>query len=228
MSDLTLNQHKGPPVPPQELVEQWFEEVYGYALAPGDTTTRVAAKAAAWGYQEAMATITEREQATADAELEAMLVELKAMHLPDGYADCLRAAIALAISRRAPAQAAEGDRQPTGYAYRYQQFGYSVIRFNGGTEVNSSRPTEPIPYWLGEPPQPAPPTEGEVGDEELESVARAAEVQNMKEQGGLHANDANGISEQMRVNRVAGLRSVYALARSRRAPVQAADGEVSQ
>lgn len=138
-----------------------------------------------------------------------------------------RAAIALALSRHA-SQVADGDRQPSGYAYRYQQFGDSVIRFNGGGEVNGSRPTEAIPYWLGEPPQPAPPTEGEVGDEELESVARAAEVQNMKEQGGLHANDANGISEQMRVNRVAGLRSVYALARSRRAPVQAADGEVSQ
>ena len=61
-----------------------------------------------------------------------------------------RAAIALALSRHA-SQVADGDRQPSGYAYRYQQFGDSVIRFNGGGEVNGSRPTEAIPYWLGRP-----------------------------------------------------------------------------
>jgi hypothetical protein len=83
MSDITLNQHKGPPVPPQELVRQWARDYSPYDVPK---------QAAAWGYQQAMATITEREQAAADAELEAMLVELKAMHLPDGYADRLRAA----------------------------------------------------------------------------------------------------------------------------------------
>jgi hypothetical protein len=72
-----------------------------------------------------------------------------------------RAAIALDRSRRAP-QAADGGRQPSGYAYRYQQFGYSVIRFNGGGEVNGSRPTEAIPYWLGEPLQPVQAAGGEV------------------------------------------------------------------
>jgi hypothetical protein len=59
---------------------------------------------------------------------------------------------------------ADGDRQPSGYAYRYQQFGDSVIRFNGGSEVNGSRPTEAIPYWLGHPPRPIPPADGEVAE----------------------------------------------------------------
>jgi hypothetical protein len=60
------------PTPPQELVGRWSGEAFGVAsIAPSGADTHVAAKAAAWGYQEAMATITEREQAAADAELEA-------------------------------------------------------------------------------------------------------------------------------------------------------------
>jgi hypothetical protein len=60
------------PTPPQELVGWWSGEAFGVAsIAPSGADTHVAAKAAAWGYQQAMATITEREQAAADAELEA-------------------------------------------------------------------------------------------------------------------------------------------------------------
>jgi hypothetical protein len=79
MQELCPNQGEGPPVPPQGLVGQWLCDD-GYPWDPSEhvtvtiTTNRlrnVAAKAAAWGYQEAMATITEREQAAADAELEA-------------------------------------------------------------------------------------------------------------------------------------------------------------
>jgi hypothetical protein len=93
MQELCPTQGEGPPEPPHELVGRWSGEAFGVAsIAPSGADRHVAAKAAAWGYQEAMATITEREQAAADAELEAMLVELKAMHLPDGYADRLRAA----------------------------------------------------------------------------------------------------------------------------------------
>lgn len=54
-------------------------------------------------------------------------------------------------------------------------------------------------------PEPEGPT-----DEELESVARAAEIQNMKEQGGLTANDANGVAAQLQLQRLAGLRAVLA------------------
>jgi hypothetical protein len=72
MQELCPTQGVGPPVPPQELVGRWSGEAFGVAwIAPSGADTHVAAKAAAWGYQEAMATITEREQAAADAELEA-------------------------------------------------------------------------------------------------------------------------------------------------------------
>ena len=58
-----LNQH--PITPPPELVAKWASSMCGYY------------EAAQWG---------------ADKELEAMLAELKALHLPDGYAAKLRAA----------------------------------------------------------------------------------------------------------------------------------------
>ena len=65
------NQH--PITPPRELVEQWT------ALANEEEGCKVwhaiATQAARWG---------------ADQELEAMLAELKALHLPDGYAARLR------------------------------------------------------------------------------------------------------------------------------------------
>jgi hypothetical protein len=54
MSDITLNQHEGPPVPPQELVGQWSGEAFDVAwIAPSRADTHVAAKAAAWGYRQA-------------------------------------------------------------------------------------------------------------------------------------------------------------------------------
>jgi hypothetical protein len=72
MQELCPTQGDGPPVPPHELVGRWSGEAFGVAwIAPSGADTHVAAKAAAWGYQEAMATITEREQAAANAELEA-------------------------------------------------------------------------------------------------------------------------------------------------------------
>ena len=70
------------------------------------------------------------------------------------------------LRQRYPAPPAEEDEgcQPSGYAYRYQSLGSSVIRFNEGGEVNGSRPVEAIPYWLGRPPQPVSPAEGEVAE----------------------------------------------------------------
>jgi len=47
-------------------------------------------------------------------------------------------------------------------------------------------------------------------DEELEATARAAEIQNMKEQGGLFASTPNGVSRQLQAQRLAGLRAVAA------------------
>jgi hypothetical protein len=60
-----------PITPPAELVQQWVNN-----LAPKGMLS-FATQAARWG---------------ADQELEAMLAELKALHLPDGYAAMLRAA----------------------------------------------------------------------------------------------------------------------------------------
>ncbi|MBR8279753.1 hypothetical protein [Burkholderia vietnamiensis] len=64
--------------------------------------------------------------------------------------------------------------RPSGYAYRYRSLGGSVIRFNGGGEVNGSRPIEAIPYWFAAP-QPAQ-ADARVGltDEQRESVDHAA------------------------------------------------------
>jgi hypothetical protein len=60
------------PITPQaELVQQWVDN-----LAPKGMLS-FATQAARWG---------------ADQELDAMLAELKALHLPDGYATRLRAA----------------------------------------------------------------------------------------------------------------------------------------
>ncbi len=57
-----------PVTPPPELLDQWCME---------NNWRDIAIQAARWG---------------ADMELEAMLAELKALHLPDGYAAMLRAA----------------------------------------------------------------------------------------------------------------------------------------
>jgi hypothetical protein len=65
-----------PITPPPELVEQWFDA----SVLEGAITYdefNFANLAAQWG---------------ADQELEAMLAELKALHLPDGYAAKLHAA----------------------------------------------------------------------------------------------------------------------------------------
>ena len=47
-------------------------------------------------------------------------------------------------------------------------------------------------------------------DEELEAIARAAEIQYMKERGGLTASTPDGIHAQLRAQRIAGLRAVAA------------------
>ena len=67
------NQH--PITPPKELVNKWTSlacEEEGWK-----SWDSIAHQAAQWG---------------ADMELEAMLAELKALHLPDGYAARIRAA----------------------------------------------------------------------------------------------------------------------------------------
>ena len=54
----------------------------------------------------------------------------------------------------------EGSTNPSGYAYRYRDYsGGTYIKFNGGEEVNGSRPIEAVPYWFAPPSVPtAPPT----------------------------------------------------------------------
>ena len=73
-----------PITPPPELVEQWRAAASNVPATlstdPGgrrDYIDFIATQATRWG---------------ADQELEAMLAELKALHLPDGYAARLRAA----------------------------------------------------------------------------------------------------------------------------------------
>jgi hypothetical protein len=71
------NEH--PITPPPELVEQWVTEVWheGTPARLSLSDMHITTEAARWG---------------ADQELEAMLAELKALHLPDGYAAKLHAA----------------------------------------------------------------------------------------------------------------------------------------
>jgi hypothetical protein len=59
-----------PITPPPELVGQWRNGGPSYAIANNDYEHYIATQAAQWG---------------ADQELEAMLAELKALHLPDDY-----------------------------------------------------------------------------------------------------------------------------------------------
>jgi hypothetical protein len=71
------NEH--PITPPPELVEQWVTEVWheGTPASLSLSDMHITTEAARWG---------------ADQELDAMLAELKALHLPDGYAAKLHAA----------------------------------------------------------------------------------------------------------------------------------------
>ena len=68
-----------PITPPLELVHQWVTEVWheGTPARLSLSDMHITTEAAQWG---------------ADQELEAMLAELKALHLPDGYAAKLHAA----------------------------------------------------------------------------------------------------------------------------------------
>jgi hypothetical protein len=63
-----------PITPPPELVEQW-SDIKPMENAVVQNWVKIATQAAQWG---------------ANKELEAMLAELKALHLPDGYAARLR------------------------------------------------------------------------------------------------------------------------------------------
>jgi hypothetical protein len=62
-------------------------------------------------------------------------------------------------------------------------------------------------HWAARCLQAQPEPEG-VGDEDLEATARAAEVQNMKEQGGLTSPTPDGLSRQFQAQRLAGLRAI--------------------
>ncbi len=61
-----------PPVPPEALLQKWRDELW---RVPNPTTLillrKLADLATAWVWEQAMATLAEREQAAADAELEA-------------------------------------------------------------------------------------------------------------------------------------------------------------
>jgi len=82
-------------------------------------------------------------------------------------------------------------------------------------ERRKAEPGSEFDEWIQYELRPAtpPPAAGEVpglSDAELESIARAAEIQNMKEQGGMTASTANGVQVQLQLQRLAGLRAVEA------------------
>jgi hypothetical protein len=63
-------------------------------------------------------------------------------------------------------------------------------------------------FFAGLPRPTIQPVADGVTDEDLEATARAAEVQNMKEQGGLTSPTPDGISRQLQAQRLAGLRAI--------------------
>jgi hypothetical protein len=80
-----------PITPPPELVRQWIPAGWAHATSTNTFTTLlmpIADNAALWSHDHCKSKI----KAATDQELEAMLAELKALHLPDGYAAKLRAA----------------------------------------------------------------------------------------------------------------------------------------
>jgi hypothetical protein len=83
------NEH--PITPPPELVRQWIPAGWAHATSTNTFTTLlmpIADNAALWSHDHCKSKI----KAATDQELEACLDELKALHLPDGYAAKLRAA----------------------------------------------------------------------------------------------------------------------------------------
>ncbi len=64
-----------PPVPPDELLEEWrrgygYQELWGAELLCQTTLRYIATSATTWAWEQAMATLATREQAAADAQLD--------------------------------------------------------------------------------------------------------------------------------------------------------------
>ena len=65
--------YQGPqaPQPPDELVQEWRDALWAEGVPTTPISRELANRAAAWGWEQAMTTLAEREQAAADAELKA-------------------------------------------------------------------------------------------------------------------------------------------------------------
>lgn len=82
-----------PQTPPPDLVEQLKDEALVGGIVPSDYVTRLITKSYASGWGKRGAVNEAELQEARDEELDAMLAELKELHLPSGYADRLRAAM---------------------------------------------------------------------------------------------------------------------------------------
>ena len=92
------------------------------------------------------------------AELIDWVVRVSDLHNQKAHALMARADAALNAEPEEPAK-------PSGYAYRYSDYsGGTYIKFNGGEEVNGSRPIEVVPYWLAPPSAPTAPPAPEPGE----------------------------------------------------------------
>ena len=79
--------------------------------------------------------------------------------------DIVEVASAVLAARAALKTEPEGSTNPSGYAYRYHDYtGGTYIKFNGGGEVNGSRPIEAVPYWFAPPSVPTTPSTPEPGE----------------------------------------------------------------
>jgi hypothetical protein len=73
-----------PPVPPEAVLQKWLNGMR--SVPTGFVLSELANRAAAWAWEQAMTTLAEREQAAADAELEACCAWLEG----DGRAPAAR------------------------------------------------------------------------------------------------------------------------------------------
>jgi hypothetical protein len=85
-----MTDHRQHPItPPKIMVGQWLTEAADPGLLIPTNLDYLATQAARWGWDQREPEI----QKARDEELEAMLAELKELHLPTGYASRLRVAM---------------------------------------------------------------------------------------------------------------------------------------
>jgi hypothetical protein len=164
--------YQGPPAPPppsltDEPVQEWWNE----ALLPGGPLTlaklrHLANRAAAWAWEQAMATLAEREQAAADAELMAVngwlrclekgpitgiRAELTPYHLVRLARDLRAARRPKPPTLAQPTPPAEGEvAELVEWIHRQAVHGPDADEWRRAAELLAQRYPEPVP--VGEEP----------------------------------------------------------------------------